>query len=101
MKKLLLATLAAATVLTQVTAASAQATTCKVGMTQYQSLASGMSYSRVAAILGCEGSEISRVDMGGFRTVMYMWEGQGSLGANMNIMIQNGKLISRAQFGLQ
>jgi Domain of Unknown Function with PDB structure (DUF3862) len=100
MKKLLLATIAAATVLVSATAVVAQATTCKVGLAQYQSLATGMSYSRVVAVLGCDGSELSRVDMAGFKTVMYMWQGD-SAAANMNVMFQNGKLISRAQFGLQ
>ena len=101
MKKFLPATIAAATVLTQVTAAAAQSTTCEVSMAQYQRLTSGMSYSRVTAVLGCEGSEISQVEMGGFKTVMYMWEGNGSLGANMNVMIQNGKLLMKSQFGLK
>ena len=101
MKKLLLATIAAATVLVSATAVVAQATTCKVDLAQYQSLSSGMTYSRVTAVLGCEGSELSRVEMGGFKTVVYMWQGNSSAGANMNVMFQNGKLISRAQFGLQ
>ena len=80
--------------------AAAQATNCKVGLAQYQSLATGMSYSRVAAVLGCEGSELSRVDMVGFKTVMYMWQGN-SFAANMNVMFQNDALVSRAQFGLR
>jgi hypothetical protein len=101
MRKILTATaLAAALLASAVTTATAQATTCKVGLAQYQSLASGMSYPRVIAILGCEGSELSRVDMAGFKTVMYMWQGNSPV-ANMNVMFQNGALISRAQFGLQ
>jgi hypothetical protein len=83
--------------LTQITAATAQTTNCKVGLAQYQSLATGMSYSRAVAVLGCEGSELSRSDMAGFRTVMYMWQGN-SLAANMNAMFQNDALVSRAQF---
>jgi Domain of Unknown Function with PDB structure (DUF3862) len=79
---------------------SAQRTSCKVSLAQYQSLATGMSYTRVKGILGCEGSELSRVDMAGFTTVMYMWEGN-SFAANMNVTFQNDALVSRAQFGLQ
>ena len=60
-----------------------------------------MTYPKVVAVLGCDGSELSQVEMGGFKTVMYMWDGEGSLGANMNIMLQNGKLMMRAQFGLK
>ena len=74
---------------------------CKVSLAQYQKLQTGMTYPKVVAVLGCDGSELSQVEMGGFKTVMYMWDGEGSLGANMNIMLQNGKLILRAQFGLK
>ena len=82
------------------TGAVAQSTNCKVSLAQYQSLATGMSYSRAVAVLGCEGSELSRMDMAGFRTVMFMWQGN-SLAANMNAMFQNDALVSRAQFGLR
>jgi hypothetical protein len=98
--KMIKAGLSVALLLTQVTAAAAQATNCKVGLAQYQSLATGMTYSRVVAVLGCEGSELSRVDMAGFKTVMYMWQGN-SFAANMNVMFQNDALVSRAQFGLR
>lgn len=81
-------------------AQTAQATNCKVSLAQYQSLATGMSYSRAVAVLGCEGSELSRSDMAGYRTVMFMWQGH-SLAANMNAMFQNDALVSRAQFGLR
>lgn len=90
----------AATLTAVATAATAQTTSCKVGLAQYQSLATGMSYSRAVAVLGCEGSELSRSDMAGFRTVMFMWQGN-SLAANMNAMFQNDALVSRAQFGLR
>jgi hypothetical protein len=82
------------------TSAAAQSTNCKVSLAQYQNLAMGMSYSRAVAALGCEGSELSRTDMAGHRTVMFMWQGK-SLGANMNAMFQNDALVSRAQFGLR
>lgn len=82
------------------TSAAAQSTNCKVSLTQYQSLAMGMSYSRAVAVLGCEGSELSRSDMAGYRTVMFMWQGN-SMAANMNAMFQNDALVSRAQFGLR
>jgi len=80
--------------------AAAQTTTCKVSLSRYQSLATGMSYSSAVAALGCEGSELSRSEMAGFRTVMFMWQGN-SLAANMNAMFQNDALVSRAQFGLK
>jgi hypothetical protein len=32
---------------------------------------------------------------------MYRWDGAGMLGANLNAMFQNGKLVTKAQFGLR
>ena len=52
--KMIKAGLLVVLLLTQVTAATAQTTNCKVGLAQYQSLATGMSYSRAVAVLGCE-----------------------------------------------
>jgi hypothetical protein len=77
-----------------------EADSCKVSRAQYRRLANGMSYFQVRAILGCEGSELSRSDVAGYTTVMYMWEGT-SFGANMNAMFQNDELVSKAQFGLR
>jgi hypothetical protein len=82
------------------TAATAQTTNCKVSLAQYQSLEIGMSYSRAAAVLGCEGSELGRSEVAGFSTVMYIWQGN-SLAANMKAMFQNDALMFRAQFGLE
>jgi Domain of Unknown Function with PDB structure (DUF3862) len=80
--------------------AHAQKTDCTVTLKQYQQLQTGMSYSQVRSILGCEGSEMSKVDMAGYKTVMYMWQGD-SVGASMNVMLQNDRLVSKAQFGLR
>jgi hypothetical protein len=43
---------------------------------------------------------MSRVDMAGFTTVMYEWEGS-SFAANMYVMFQIDALVSKAQFGLR
>lgn len=75
--------------------------TSKVTMENYTRLTTGMSYAQVVEILGAPGTELSRSSLGGITTVMYQWEGTGSLGANMNAMFQDDKLISKAQFGLR
>lgn len=79
---------------------SSFATDCKVTKAKYDAVKSGMTYSQVASILGCNGEELSSSDMAGFKTIMYMWDGN-SLGGNMNAMFQNGQLIQKAQFGLK
>jgi hypothetical protein len=76
------------------------ASDCKVSKAQYAALKSGMSYAQVVSILGCEGDELSSSEFSGYSTVMYMWEGD-SFGANMNVMLLNGKLVNKAQFGLE
>jgi hypothetical protein len=65
-----------------------------------------MTYKEVIAIIGPPSQEVSRSYMEGVpgvmpsvETVMYVWE--GTWGANMNAMFQNGRLISKAQFGLR
>jgi hypothetical protein len=46
------------------------------------------------------GKEPPRTELAGFTTVMYVWQGKGSLGANMNAMFQNDALVSKAQMGM-
>jgi hypothetical protein len=70
-------------------------------MATFNQLKTGMTYEQVVKILGTDGKELSSSEIGGIKTVMYQWEGSGSLGANMNAMFQNGKLMSKSQFGLK
>jgi hypothetical protein len=71
-----------------------------VTMAQFKQLEIGMTQEQVFEEIG-PGEELSRNDIGGYTNVMYQWEGEGSLGANMNAMFQNGKLIQKSQFGLE
>lgn len=95
----------AAPVATEVPAAEAQAPVAPVrssGVTleQYNRLTDGMSYADAVAILGEPTQELSRNNLAGMVTVMYMWKGT-TLGANMNAMFQDDKMVQRAQFGLK
>lgn len=64
----------------------------------YASVREGMTYDQVIAIVGPPAQELSSNEIGGFRTVMYQWD--AGFMANANMTFQNGKLISKAQFGL-
>ncbi|HTO29625.1 MAG TPA: hypothetical protein VL202_00375 [Pararhizobium sp.] len=75
-------------------------TSCRVSKAQYDALQSDSSYSQVVSVLGCHGEELSSTEMAGFKTVMLMWTGN-SFGGNMNVMFQNGRMMSKAQFGLK
>lgn len=58
-----------------------------------------MTFAQVTAIISKPMQELSRNEIAGTETVMYMWE--GGFGANMNAMFQNDKLIQKAQLGLR
>jgi hypothetical protein len=64
----------------------------------YLRISNGMTYPEVVEILGETGEELSRVDLAGYTTIMYGWKRWN--GANMNAMFQNGRLVQKAQFGL-
>lgn len=71
---------------------------CQIRMNQYETLREGISYSTAVSILGCRGVELSSSNIGGIRTIMYMWSGRGI--GNMNAMFQDDKLVVKSQFGL-
>lgn len=75
----------------------------KISLDEFNQIQTGMSYQQVVDIIGSEGTVLSETDIGGaeYKTTIYTWEGSGSLGANANITIQGGKVVSKAQFGLK
>jgi len=73
---------------------------CGVSMAQYLALKTDMTYTTVVSILGCYGEETSSSEIAGFKSVLYTWRGNG-FAANMNAIFQNGRLASKAQFGLK
>jgi hypothetical protein len=77
--------------------------TPKVTKAQFDKIKTGMSYSQVKKIIGADCTVQSESGTKGtaLHTVMYGCDGSGQLGANMNFMIQGGKLITKAQFGLK
>jgi hypothetical protein len=83
------------------TTAASEATgieTSPVTMANFERLHTGMTYRQAASILG-EGTQMSRVDLYGTSTVMYSWRSSGI--GNMSATFQNGRMISKAQFGLR
>lgn len=86
--------------MSQAEAAAVVAESEKATKAEYDQLKTGMSYEEAALILGSDGEELSSNELGGYKTVMYKWKGNG-LGANMNATFQNDKLVSKAQMGLQ
>jgi hypothetical protein len=62
-----------------------------------------MSYSEVKEILGeeCELIAESGDPRTEYHTAAFMFQRRGSVGANMNYMMQGGKLITKAQMGMR
>jgi hypothetical protein len=65
---------------------------------EFDTLSEGMTYEEAIRIIGAAGELQSSSDLAGHKTVMYSW--MNANGSNMNAMFQNGKLITKAQFGL-
>ncbi|MGA5663749.1 hypothetical protein ACPCZR_30585 [Bacillus bombysepticus] len=70
---------------------------------KFENIQNGMTYDQVKEIIGSDGEVMSEGGEKGteYYTVMYMWKGEGSPGANANFMFQGGKLNNKAQFGLK
>lgn len=68
-------------------------------MATFNSISQGMSAKEVWAIAGPPNELMSENKIGDVTTAMYMWKGEW--GANMQIVFQNGLVVSKAQFGLK
>jgi hypothetical protein len=68
-------------------------------MAGFNRLSNGMTYAQVVAIVGEPSQELARNEIAGTETVMYSWD--AGIGANMNAMFQNGKMMQKAQMGLR
>jgi hypothetical protein len=76
----------------------------KISLDEFNQIKTGMTYDEVVSIIGSKGELLSESDLGigsEYVTTMWMWEGKGSIGANANVMFQDGKVVNKAQFGLE
>lgn len=74
-----------------------------ISLDEFNAIKTGMTYQEVFDIVGARGTLLSESDIGlgdEYYTAMFSWDGEGSLGANANVMFQGGKVISKAQYGL-
>ena len=70
-----------------------------VTMGQFQSISEGMSVDEVKSIMRSDGELQVSNAMPGYTGEIRMW--QNPDGSNMSIQFQNGKVITRAQYGLK
>ena len=67
----------------------------------FDSIQMGMTYEEVVGLVGEPTETSSDSEIADIRTTMYTWQVKDSLGANFNVMIQNGQVVNKAQFGLK
>ncbi|MED1781747.1 hypothetical protein P4V43_07910 [Brevibacillus fortis] len=90
---------------TPVTEAATPAATEKATITksEFEQIENGMSFEEVKKIVGGEGELLAEVGKAGEEgyTIVYMYEGEGTIGANANFTFQGGVLQVKSQIGLQ
>ena len=75
-----------------------------ISLEEYNQIKTGMEYQEVFDIIGSRGEELAASDLGfsdEYYTVIFTWDGDGTLGANANVTFQGGKVTSKAQAGLE
>lgn len=75
-----------------------------ISLAEFNAISTGMTYQEVIDIIGSAGEILSEVDLGlgeEYFTQSRKWDGEGSIGANAIIQFQNGKVVTKAQFGLE
>ena len=72
-------------------------------MAESEQLQNGMTYEEATVIIGGPGELSAETGSPGdqYYTVIYQYEGDGSVGANANLTFQANKLQMKAQAGLK
>lgn len=73
----------------------------KLNLEKFNKIETGMTYEQVVEIIGEEGTVLSESETANIKITIYSWYGEGSIGANANVTFQNGKVTTKAQFGLK
>ncbi len=74
----------------------------KITLEKFNKIETGMTYEQVVEIIGEEGTVLSESNVLNdekYHTIMYSWKAKNQI-ANANVTFQGGKVISKAQMGL-
>lgn len=72
-----------------------------ITLAEFDAIATGMPCDRLAGLVGGPGRVLVESAEGGFRTVVYGWDGRGDAGANASVTCQDGTVVLKAQAGLR
>jgi hypothetical protein len=72
-----------------------------ITMDEYCQIKTDMPYNTVVKIIGAGGTVISKSKINNFEAIIYEWDGEGCMGASANITLENGRVVSKAQYGLK
>jgi hypothetical protein len=82
-------------------AATSQPASCRPGLAEYRALKRGDSLKAVSERLGCPGRRRFGFKIGERRRSVYVWQGAGRFGANIDLTFENGRLSDKSQLGLK
>jgi hypothetical protein len=74
---------------------------CGATLAEFYDVKSGMDYSEVRDIVGCEGELVSQMSIMGSNHGTVRWDSQLTRFGSMSTSFRDGKLVSRSQFNLK
>lgn len=72
-----------------------------ITLEEFNSVKTDMTYKEVTAIIGSKGTVTSESSLNDYTIKIITWYGSGMAGSNANVTFTNGKVTSKAQFGLK
>jgi hypothetical protein len=72
----------------------------EITLDEFNKIENGLTLEQVEQIIGGKGELQSSAGDGQFKSDIYMWKGN-TIGGNANVTFQDGKVMAKAQFGLE
>lgn len=72
-----------------------------ITLEEYNKCKTGMTYEECIKIIGSEGTPLAETNISDVNTTAYIWYGDSLNRANANLYFMDGKLYSKAQYGLK
>lgn len=73
---------------------------CFITLSDFNQIATGMTYEETKNIVGCKGTIISEIEILDSHTIIYYWYGKNGV-SNANFTFQNNELLNKTQIGLK